>query len=193
MVDAVAEVQIYLNVEFLKIVKLSSLDGNDSLVIRGRYELQANTVYEMKVFQKIPKYDEASIQPHDIVLTTLPTQITALRGKQRAVGKYDMLRFVFKVGDLIPGESSFLDISLLPKQEVESAIPSMYLPVAIKKQIRPIIIRGIVTAVALLFTIVPDLFGLIPKSEITRSLALIVVIITIIGWRRILNSYWPST
>jgi hypothetical protein len=193
VVDAVGEVSRYLNVEFLKIVKLSSRDGKNSLVTRGRYELLANTVYDMKVFQKIPKPGEESVKPHDIELTTLPTQITILRGQQRAVGKYDMLRFIFKVGDLNPGESSFLDMSLLPKEGVDSALRSMYLPVVIQKQIRPIIIRGVVTAVALLFTFEPDFFGLLPDSEITRSLALIVVIISVVGWRRVLNSYWPST
>lgn len=192
VVDAVGDVNIYVNAEFLKIVKLSTRNGNESKVDKGGYVLKANTVYEMKVFQKIANPKDSDITPHDIELKVLPSQITILRGQQRAVGKYDMLRFIFKVGDLNPGETSFLDLSLLPKPDT-SAIPSMYLPVVIQKQGRTIILRWAITAVALLFTFEPDLFGLLPNSEITRNIALLVVIVSLIGWRRVLNSFWPTT
>jgi len=194
VVSAVGEVDAYKGVEFLKIVELSSSHRERVNIRESKYELKPNTVYEMRIFQLVPN-PGGEVQPHDIELNTLADQILVLRGQQRAVGLYDMLRFIFKVQDVRPGETSFVEVRHTPHPtRGESAIPSMYLPVAIKSQPRiSYIIRLLVTIVTLVFTFSPDLFGVLSiDPETIRSIAIVLFILLVIGWRRVWQIFWPT-
>jgi len=193
VVNAIGGVKAYEGVEFLKIIETASLDRGIANISNRHYELRPNTVYEMRLFQLIPNPGDEKLEPHDIQLKTSHGQISVLREIQRAVGKYDMLRFVFKVEDLKHEESSFIELLHKPHPTSSSfALPSLYIPVVIKRGWRITnIFRVLVTAVTLFFTFSPDALGLIEfDTEWVRSLALILFIITIVGWRRIWDTFW---
>jgi len=193
VVNAVGTVKAYEAVEFLKIVGTTSLDKNPAKIHERHYELQPNAVYEMRLFQFIPNPGEGELEPHDIELNTSSKQIMVLQERQRAVGKYDMLRFVFRVEDLRHGESSFIEVLHKPHPKSSGfALPSLYLPVVIKRGWRSAnIIRFLVTATALVFTFSPDFFGLIKiDAEWVRSLAIVLFVLTIMGWRRVWEAFW---
>ena len=195
VVAAVGEINTYEGVEFLKIVEISS-SSNDTVAIRDcKYELKPNTVYEMRLFQWVPNPGQEALEPHDIELNTLRDHILVLRGQQRAVGRYDMLRFIFKVEDLRPGESSFVEVHHRPHPtRGEAAIPSIYLPVIIKSKAKiSYIVRTLFTVVALLFTFSPDLFGLLTvDADKVRGIAIILFILLVTGWRRVWEAFWPK-
>lgn len=193
VVDAIGRVKTYEAVEFLKIVSTASLDKNPAKIHERQYELRPNTVYEMRLFQFIPNPGATELEPHDIELNASRGQIMVLQERQRAVGKYDMLRFVFRVEDLKHGESSFIEVLHKPHpRSSDFALPSLYLPVTIKRGWRSAnIIRFLVTATALLFTFSPDFFGLIKiDAEWVRSLAIVLFVLTIMGWRRVWEAFW---
>src|SRR6266536_603917 len=110
VVAAVATADIYEKVDFLKIVGLSAADEQEVRVRGERYELTANTVYTLRVFQTMPNFGDGRVAPHDLVLKTFPEHIALLRPRQRAVGKYDMLTFVLKVLDLPSGDHTPIEI-----------------------------------------------------------------------------------
>ncbi len=195
VVAAIGEINIYEGVEFLKIVEVSSSVGEAVPIRDCKYELKPNTVYEMRLFQWVPNPGEETLEPHDVQLHTLSDHILVLRGQQRAVGRYDMLRFVFKVEDLRPGESTFMEVLHTPHpKRGESAIPSIYLPVIIRSKTKvSYIVRTLVTIVTLLFTFSPDLFGSITvDADKVRSIAIVLFILLVIGWRRVWEAFWPK-
>jgi len=134
VVSAIATAPIYERIEFLKIVGLFSADGRLADVVNESFEVQANSVYTLKVFQHVPEPGDPAvpIPTHPIELTTFPAHITALRSRQQAVGKYDRLAFTLKVRPLPPGERTAMEIPHIPDIATEgTATTSLYIPIQV--------------------------------------------------------------
>lgn len=192
MVDAVATAGIYEKVDFLKIVDLSS-SSREGAVVRGeRYELAANTVYTLRVFQTMPNFGDGRVEPHDLVLKTFPEHIALLRPRQRAVGKYDMLTFVLKVLDLPSGDHTSIEIEHeAPDHAGLEAANSIYLPVVVRPRDRfRAALRLVTAAAALVFMFAPSLVRL--DHQLVRNLATVSFVLAVAGASRTLQSLWPN-
>ena len=184
LVSALGDVEAFNGIEFIKIIDIKHLD--ERAIIKGRaFELYANSTYELSVFQTIPKTEE-SPPPHDIELKVLDSQVAVLRGKQRAVGRYDVLRFIFRIKD-IAGETGIME---LVHSDEARALPSIAIPINIIPRAK--FIRYAAVVLTLIFSLSPDLFGALTlNTELVRAIALIMFVITV-NYRQIIANYWPN-
>jgi hypothetical protein len=188
----VATADIYEKVNFLKIVGLAAADDEAAHLRGERYELAANTVYTLRVFQMMPNFGDGHVAPHDLVLKTFLEHIALLRPRQRAVGKYDMLIFVLKVLDLPSGDRTSIEIDHeAPGPPGLEAASSIYLPVVIRPRDRVrAVLRLAAGTAALVFMFDPDLVRADP--QVVRNLATVLFVLAVAGASRTLQAFWPN-
>jgi hypothetical protein len=193
VVAAVATASIYEKVDFLKLVDISSADGRRPAKLTGElYEVAANTVYTLRVFQTMPNFGDGVVIPHDISLHTFPDHIASLRARQRAVGKYDMLTFVLKILDLPPNERTSIEVAHESTyQPGVYASGSLYVPLIVRPSgyLRPAL-RFVAAALALLLVFKPELVP--ADQQLVRSAANVAFVLLVAGADRTLQALWPA-
>ncbi len=136
VISSVKDIDLYENVEFIKIVDVTSMKdqpekaqiGKNSLIVKEARD------YKLRLLQYNPKKGKENTAPTDIKLKSDGKYINIIRDQQRAVGKYDILTFIFRVNSDSGGNSSFLDIELAPKHEVMSHMdPKLYMQITIQR------------------------------------------------------------
>jgi hypothetical protein len=197
-VSAIATAPVYSDVEFLKIVGLVSSKNKAATVVRESYVAKSDSVYTLQVFQHVPNPTPTSpgiparIPPHSIELNTFPEHIIALRSKQQAVGKYDMLTFVLKTLALHPGDRTAMEIPHVPDAATSSsALTSLYIPVTFKAKSRILTIIAFAIAGASLYLMFEPHLGSL-STEVVRNLATVVFVLTVAGPSRLFASIWPT-
>lgn len=191
-VSAVATAQIFERIEFLKIVGLEGASGQPAPVEEECFRVSPGAVYTLRVFQHVPRPGSQPIPQHGIELNSFPSQVTALRSRQQAVGKYDMLTFIIKIRPLEPGDRTSLEIPHIPDAALGgSSITSLYLPLAVRRPgLARLISVFLILIVSLLFMFRPGLLSL-PK-DVVRNIATILFVITLAGPSRTISGIWPS-
>jgi hypothetical protein len=194
VLNLLAGSQVFQNVEFLKMLDVKEGLEKDVAPRFGAYELRRGRTYTLRVFQIVPNPSpgSSSSYPHDIQLNSFSEQIQILRRPQRAVGKYDVLSFVFKVADVPYGEQTALELrQLAPEESVAAAVRNpvggaggFYIPIVIQPPSaaeRAIRLTGLVVGLLLIF--VPILSGI--DAPIAVSVGTISFILTVAGWRQL--------
>lgn len=191
-ISAIATAPIYRDVEFLKIVDLVGPDGAEAEIINESYRVDRNTVYALRVFQHVPSPTMQSFPAHSIEVNTFSQHVVALRSKQRAVGKYDMLTFVLRVLNLGPGERTAMEIPHIPDIATnKQALTSIYLPLVVRPA-RParLALTGLILLASLVLMFFPTLTRL--PGDLVRNVATVVFVLTLTGPSRMLATIWPS-
>lgn len=182
VIEVIKDIRFYEGLEFIKVIDIRSTKENLPVnVSDGSLQISENTDYTLRILQLIPKFSlQERKTPNDIELLSDNRNITVVRGKQRAVGKYDVLTFVFRASPYSGGERSFLDVIHLPKEnESQDIDPKLHLPVLIKKGKRGVWLRIGIMILSTLFYFFPELIqSLIPsmQKEIIRDMTLITFI-----------------
>jgi hypothetical protein len=109
IVDAVAQAPVFKGMEFLKIIDLREGLEKTLAPFGNGYQLRDRHTYRLRVFQIVPNPLETSA-PHDIELNSFVDQIQILRKRQTAVGKYDVLTYLFKLSGVPSGEQTAFEI-----------------------------------------------------------------------------------
>lgn len=191
--SAVASADIFNRVEFLKVLGMFDLDNNPCPVANESFLVRPNTVYQLRVFQTIPRPDSAgTTHPHDIEIECFEDHVVQLRARQRAVGKYDMLNFVLKTRRLPPQERSALQIPLRPDHIKGNFAPSsLYIPLtATGRSARAVLLWTLAVAATLLLMFKPSL---VPLDEDTvRNIATVIFVLLISGWTTTASSLMPD-
>lgn len=198
VIEAIKSVSFYEGIEFLKIIEIRSMKNAETLKIKeGFVQLDENTTYTLKILQIILKTSpEERLSPNDIILSSEDRYIDIVRGRLRAVGKYDVLTFTFRTRFNSGAENSFLDIVHKPKDEESHFIdPKLHIPVAIKKSNKGIIPRVIIMMVAALFYSFPDILSYIvpPHEELVKDVSMFTFFILFLDLRRMLTGYFKNT
>lgn len=134
-------IDCYKDFGFLKVLHVWESDGRSACVTldeTGKYSLalRPNTLYFLDVLQHVPweiDKKESIDVPYDVELKTETDEVTILRKIQRVVGKYDLLRFIFKTPFGYSVKHTFLEIE--NKQSGELAkyrLPALFLPIRVE-------------------------------------------------------------
>jgi hypothetical protein len=191
-VSAIATAPAYEGIEFLKVVGLFGSNGRPAKISDESFLVKSNAVYSLRVFQHVPQPGSIPIPSHSIEVNTFDSHVTALRSRQQAVGKYDMLTFVLRILQLNPGERTSMEIPHRPDAATtNSAHTSLYLPLTIRnpEPLRLVLLLLLLAASAV-FMFWPHI-GSLPE-EIIRNIATVLFVLTLAGPNRTLSTIWPS-
>jgi len=139
IVRAIGSEACYADFGFLRVARVETLTGRSAEVQvmkeGGRaLSLRSGATYLLDVTQHTPwqvDETEAIRNPYDVVLRAEPGTVTVVRGRQRVVGKYDLLRFILKTPEGYRRRLSFLELVVKPGESSWKAIPSVLLSVTI--------------------------------------------------------------
>lgn len=182
VISTVKNIKLYEDVEFIKIVDISLMKrpAKKADFISNAIEVKEYEDYKLRLLQHIPKETETKkSEPRNIELRGDDKYLRIIRGKQRAVGKYDILTFIFRTSPESGGNNSFLDIELTLKPEAKPYMESkLYLPVVIKRKFGKMIIKLLL---AVLFISIFLIIHFHPSSSLQflRDIALIGITIII--------------
>lgn len=199
VISAVAASPAYSRVEFLKIVELVDATNRPAPVVDETFIVAPGMTYTLRVFQHVPAPGALPIPPHSIELQTFGDQVTTLRNRQQAIGKYDMLTFYLKFRNLRPGETTAMEIPHAPGAAIgDNASVSLYIPIRGSRGLTPQLILAVLVLLASLVLIFrPNLLGYLGVSgkeseQMVRNIATITFVLIMSGWQRALTSMWPS-
>lgn len=189
VIEVIKDINLYEGFEFIKVIDICSTKDNQLVdVSKKSLQLKEDTDYALRILQRIPKATQKDREsPNDIELSSDNRHITVVRGQQRAVGKYDILTFIFRTMPHSGGERSFLDIIHMPKKsEAQHIDPKLYIPVSIKKGYRRLFLYSGAILLSILFYFIPEIIQyVIPniQKEIIKDVTLITFIISLLDLR----------
>jgi len=198
LLERLGRLECYKDFGFLRIVQVVDAKGRVATATcdatgEYSYELRPDRLYFLETIQHIPwRLDatETISNPYDVELKAETNEIDVLRRIQRVVGKYDLLRFIFKTLGGYKSKHSFLELE--SKQDEFSTkfrLPGLFLPVRIEAPwpIRAIrwIRRGL-EGVAILCLIIsnPLSVWLGAEAEWVRVTAIIVLVAAAGKWEQ---------
>jgi hypothetical protein len=188
--ENIGQLECYEDFGFLRIMQVRDRKGRPAILTQdsmglSSYKLESDESYFLEVIQHIPwKIDvtEAIETPYDVVLKAETGVINVFRNVQKVVGKYDLLRFVFKTPSVVEEKHTFLELE--NKQEIAAGkfrLPTVFIPITIDVSwLVPAIrrIRKVTVAAAFLAWIgsnpIADFLG--AKPEWVRDLALLMLV-----------------
>lgn len=100
------------NKEFIKIVDCRTLNGKAVLIEDGKYNLESNEIYELRILQHV--YDSSqpmNVTQHKLNLNSPKEHINVLKPSAVIVGKYDYVELKFKTLSFNKRENSYLAIN----------------------------------------------------------------------------------
>jgi hypothetical protein len=194
--NAIGELECYKGFGFLKILHIRS--SNESLALieedetkKCSYVLKPGTLYFLDVIQYVPweiEKEESIESPYDVELKSESDEITLLRKLQRVVGKYDLLRFIFKTPSGYVAKNTFLEVE--NKQGGEKAkygLPALFLPIRIQPP--PVmrllyVLRIILVALAIGVVFASKQLAKISifEADFIRTLALVALVLLSMKW-----------
>jgi hypothetical protein len=131
----------YKDFSFLKILHIRDSKERTAIAEEDEtgkysYALDPANLYFLDVIQHIPwgiDSSESIEAPYDVELKTETDEVVVLRKIQRVVGKYDLLRFIFKTTAGYSEKSTFLEVDNKQGGELaQYGLPALFLPVRIK-------------------------------------------------------------
>jgi hypothetical protein len=136
----------YKIVDVLSMIKKDYTAANvkDNSLVVSEYE-----DYKLKLLQYIPTESrQERHKPRDIELKGDDKYVRIIRGRQRAVGKYDVLTYIFRTLPDSGGTKSFLDLEMTLKPGTEPYMESkIFIPIFIKIKIGKVILKLSLAAV----------------------------------------------
>jgi len=141
LLERLGKLECYKDFGFLRILQVIDAKRNVATVTcdaagEYSYNLRPDTLYFLEAIQHIPwniDSTEAISKPYDVELKAEKNEIDVLRKIQRVVGKYDLLRFIFKTPEGYKKKNSFLELE--SKQDEFSTrfrLPALFVPVSIE-------------------------------------------------------------
>jgi len=168
-------------VEFIRILDVipMSNDASAANFKDNSLYLREGCDYKLRILQLVPMGGKQKTEPRDITITSDGRYISVVRGKERAVGKYDVLTFVFRTNARSGGYNSFIDIEHTPISEGRQYIePKLYIPVVIEKSIDMAVMK---VCLGLIFGALYVLLNVYPQSNwfLLKDLVVIAAAISI--------------
>jgi len=135
IVSCIKDIEFFKGVQFLKVVDLTEVKKQKhAFVTDYNYLLSEDMEYNLRLYQTAPTISITDIQtPNDISISSDAKHINIIRGKRRAVGRYDVITFVFRTAYNSSSARTFIEVFYKLKQSGEQFIePSFILPVTIE-------------------------------------------------------------
>jgi len=183
VVQAIASVSAFAGDEFLRVVGIAELERSPRPVADGHIVLDAGVLYSLEVFQTVAPPHPKPPRAHDVQLLAPDEHISLLHSRQRAVGNYDALKFLFRTAELHRPELSFVEVQPLPPAHTENTqgrqpAPSLYLPVHIAPKLTWLSAARLLVAVSsLVVFLFPEVLGLPSDEEFPRNVAMVAFVL----------------
>ncbi len=194
IITFIKEIKFYQNVEFIKIIdtydvkcpdKKVNIEHNALVVTEGKD-------YHLRILQITKRLIEVNESPRDIALKTDNKYISLIRDRQRAVGKYDILIFMFRINPWSGNTRSFIDIIHEVETEAEQYTePTLHIPIKIESRPRKILINIIIFLIFMSVYIFPNIVQLIfdLKERLIKDISIVIIAVTIIGFFKIIRNW----
>jgi hypothetical protein len=203
IVKEIGKLDCYKDFGFLRIVHVRDVNGRKPITSRDStgefsYQLKPDKVYFLEVVQHIPwdiDQTESIDVPYDVELKGEMDEITLLRRIQRVVGKYDLLRFIFKTPSTSVSKHSFLELeNRQDKASTRYRLPALFIPVQIDVPNWIIFVKwvkGIVVAIGILTFCLSGFIAewLQWNPSLIRDLALLSVIVASSKWDEFVTEF----
>lgn len=198
----------YRDFSFLRILNIVDSNGTEAALFRdetGKYsfKLEPGQLYFLDTLQYVPwvKDEKESLyEPYDVELKSESDEVQILRKTQRVVGKYDLLRFIFKTPVGYGSKHTFLELD--DKQSAQSAkfgLGAFFLPIQIRPPLWMRCLRWFRISLGVLATVI-FLFGaeaiskkLAIASDSVKIIALFVLIVVSGKWDEVMISSIKDT
>lgn len=189
-IDLIKNIKFFESVIFTKIIYIRVKNTtNAPNVVNGAYNLKEDTDYEISIYQTAPMltYNKDEL-PNDISINVDSKYISVIKGKQRIVGKYDIINLIFRTNTNTAGAGSFIDIAykLKSDQAAEKYIdPNISLPISITFKYRGIINRIIALFAFIVLYLYAYIFKAFSESYacIIRDISLVSVAVIIFDFK----------
>lgn len=141
ILNQIGRLDCYKDFSFLKILHIRTSGGGQVSAKQdetGKYSftLDPGRLYYLDVIQQVPweiDKTESIETPYDVELKAETDEVIILRKIQRVVGKYDLLRFIFKTAPGHAVRHTFLEVE--SKQSEKAAkylLPALFLPIRVQ-------------------------------------------------------------
>lgn len=184
IIDTIKGLSFFTAVTFTKIIQLRQANNSNIVpIVDGRYILKEETDYEFSIFQTAPTLSlKEVLTPNDIEIFSDAKYVSIIKGKQRAVGKYDIFNMLFRTNINTAGVNSFIDIRYRLKPGADQYIePNLSIPVSIKLRYRSIFWRVciLVASISLYFYsyLVKSLMGI--PLDVLKDVTLVTVAVVV--------------
>jgi len=207
LLGVIGQFNCYKDFSFLKVLHVRDSKGDNASAVpdeTGKYSfaLKPSHVYYLDLIQHIPwemDKTESIETPYDVELKSETAEVAILRKIQRVVGKYDLLRFIFKTA---PGESTkhtFVEVE--SKQGGELAkygLPTLFLPLRIEapQWMKAVVwIRRSLSVLAVVVIVVSNPLArwLGAEAEWVRDLALLLLVLSTGKWEEAMLAFLKET
>lgn len=134
IISCIENIEFFKDVQFLKIVDLKEIKKEKSVPVDAHhYLLREDVEYQLRIYQTMPTYSpEKMKEPNDISISSDSKYINIIQGKKRAVGKYDVLPYIFRTALKSAAASTFLEVHHKTKHRDDQFIePSFNMPIKI--------------------------------------------------------------
>ena len=185
IVSSIRDVGYFENVEFLRILSIFEhpKDAKRPEVEQGAWNLLEGATYTLRVVQFIPNGKKTRDAPNDISINADEAVIKVVRGRQRAVGKYDVLTFVIRVGAFVRSTYSLIDVEYTPFPLLQQRIePRISMPIQIVRSPRGIVRRILLTTLFVGLYFFPNFAAYIPivTEELVKDLGILGVAVMVV-------------
>ena len=207
LLEDIGGLNCYKDFGFLRIVQIRDQKGKPTKVTRDSiggpsYKLSPDQSYFLEVIQQIPwKIDETEAieNPYDVFLRAESGVTNVIRNVQKVVGKYDLLRFIFKTPVVTEEKHTFLELE--NKQDIDAGkfrLPTVFIPITIDvpwfvPAIR--ILRRVTAAVAVLAIMASNPVAelLWADPEWIRDVALLILVAATGKWEEVATGFVKKT
>jgi hypothetical protein len=197
------QLECYKDYGFLRVLQVVNAAGRAANVTedgsgRYAYALAPGTLYYLDVVQQTPWHvdDTEEIQAaYDVELVSESDEVVLLRKVQRVVGKYDLLRFIFKTPYAYGARHTFLELT--DRQGgagTQFRLPTLFLPVFVRPTRKMQLVMWVrriagVASVATFIasgTLAPHLGS---SPELVRTVSLLVLVVASQRWEDAIKAF----
>lgn len=135
LIQSLKRVPFYSGIDFLRLLHVNAVGQTDPVnIVNGQFRLVEQERYTVLLAQQRVAGGDAQFT-RDIKLSTDPLNMSAVRGINRAVGKYDVLSFEICVRAIEESTPGFFEIEFTPDERRAPHIdPRIHFPVTLARR-----------------------------------------------------------
>lgn len=207
LLKEIGSLNCFRDFSFLKILRLrdyseAQINVGKNSAERNSFILKPGQAYYLDVIQHIPweiDKNESIEHPYNVILKTETDEVTILRKVQRVVGKYDLLRFIFKTPSGYMEKHTYLELeSDLDIEVSKYGLPALFIPICIQPTTMMNVIRKLQVSISVISIIVVFLSGKLScyfqvEPDWIRTVALLILVLASKQWTELVKEFVKDT
>jgi len=194
IISCIKSIDIFNGVQFLKIIKLFELKSQEPVFVKNHhYPIKERIDYILQIYQIAPTLSlENMREPNDISISSDSKYINVIEGKKRAVGKYDVLSYIFRTNPNSASAKTYLEILFKTKHEDEPFIePSFNVPIEIVYTASKLLITILIFVSSIGLYLYPHILRstILDSPEIIKDIALVSITVAIVELKTVFINF----